>query len=837
MNKINTSKSFYHYYIKQEIIYDVPFILIKINEVGGSSNKEQFFDNRKIKNINYNNDNFRNFSYSSKIEHNSKVPTNETRNKLTTTSASVKILHFQHKKLNKSFIVKYIKEIIIFLICCVLCIYTVILIYQLNLVNNSYNIFLAFYSNYIQRDKLVNLYSTIISGFYYYSRLVDYSDYIQIDQYKKYIIESAQKYSGSFHTFYQNYIKYRFCLGKDLSSLYKNFNISKISVIWDEINYTNNYMNEVENIVHISTTSSINDDLEDILYDINNFFDSGFKNLTGKERRLKSEYIKILYYFSANMENTYIVFFQDIQNEINNAQDNYSNSSTFTCILIEIIGFFAIIFMISLCMIYLNNTNNNIYKDIANLFIDFTQNEEYTFKNNRDNYIILEKLLQLKFLINNFSVMAIDKYNKKIINTSMSIIDENKIEKSFISKDSKDNTIGKKITNEKEKEKNKKKQKMNKKETLTNNSINNITNNSIVNSKTQGKLLTTNSVNIISKLNQNIYNNKSNVSRSSLIHDTSVQNLTIKHNIKKEEEDNDILTSDKIDDKLKTIKISSIKLNLWILFLIMVILLVYTVVKIIMTMNYIKKTKQVFLDYSIVTFEYSMIIDYFNNLDLILINQDFGREDVLNQMQTKIEALFKKSEEVKKKSIAQYPNVYKVFSVLNRGDDEEAIKKELCQKDDICNQIFDSNFNIAKNGIDVGLRTVSQIIYNTYRDFIVVKDSVHEINKVKDFMTDNYLKVDVSLNFIFILVEDRCAEAFILDCNDLMNSFKKIIISFNIFVICFIVIGSLLITFFIIGQITKLSNIIDKSSVRITMSFCYIKEKNIGYSIKTSSII
>jgi hypothetical protein len=441
------------------------------------------------------------------------------------------------------------------------------------------------------------------------------------------------------------------------------------------------------------------------------------------------------------MQNTYVVFFQNIQNEINNEQDNYSSSSNLICIIIEIAGFLANIIMLSLCMRYLITSNNNIYKDIANLFIDLTQDEAYTFKNNRDNYIILEKLLKLKFLINNFSVMAIDKFNKKITNVSASIIDDNKIDKSFVSKESKDNTIGKKITNEKEKEKTKRKKRhhINTSDTLNNtntNTNNNITNNSLLNTKTQNKLLNTNSINVISKLNQNIYNDKSKISNNSLIQDSSIQNLGIN---KKQEEENDILTSDNIDEKIKTININLIRLNLWILLLLMVILLIYTVVKIIMNTNYIQKTQQVFIDYSIVTFEYSMIMNYFNNLGLILINKEFGREDVLDQMQTKIEAQFKKSEEVKKKSIAQYPNVYKLFSVLNNEEDKEQLKNELCKTEKNCLQIFDTNYNIAKSGIDVGLKTVSQIIYNTYKDYLEIKDEIDNIEKVKSyFMTTKF---------------------------------------------------------------------------------------------------
>ena len=830
-NNINDSNNMYHFYIKLEILYDIPFILIKFNEVGDSSiiniNKD-FLLKRKLHNIN---DNYENISITTSVkgDNNTKTPTNETRDR-SMTSALTKMLNFQRKiKINQSILEKHIKEIIFIFICCVLCVYIIILIYQLDVVKNCYNIFLAFYYNYIQRDRLVNLHSSIFSGYYYYADLVDYSDYIPIHQYQDYIVENAQKFSNSYHVFYEYYIKYRFSQGKDLSALYHYYNISKITVNWDEIKFISNYMTEAENIVHISTISSISDTLNNIKNDINNFFNSKFKNLSGKDRKLQSEYAWILYYFSANMEDSYIVFFENIQNEISNTQSNYSSSSRLICALIEIIGFLANILTLSLCIKYLKNSNNNIYKDIANLFIDFTQEEAYTFKNNKDNYIILEKLLQLKFLINNFCVKAIDKYNKKVLNASINIIEDNRIDKSIISKDS--SNKGKKILNEKE---NKKKHK-NSKDNV--NITNNTTNNSIINSKTQGKLLSTNSINIISKLNQNIYNNgKSNISKNSLIKDSSIQNLSI--NKKNEEEDNDILTSDKIDDKIKTIEIKLIQLNLWIIIFIIMILVIYTIVKIIMTINYIYKIKQAFKDYSIVTFEYSMIINYFNNLELILMNQQFGKEDVLNQMQVKIEAQFKQSEEVKKKSIQQYPNVHKLFSILNNEEDQEKLKSELCQTDFNCLQIFDSKYNIVKNGIDVGLKTVAQVIYDIYKDFLLIKDKIDEIGKIKTYFINEYFRqIDMSLNFLFVLVEDRCADAFIIDCNELIKTFNTIIISFNIFIIIFLALCSTIITLFIIGQLTKLSDLIDKSTVRLCTSIFSIKEKNIGYKIKTSSIL
>ena len=191
------------------MIYDVPFILIKFHEVGDPSvinlNKDNLLNVKKFININENNRNL-SINTSIKEDNNTKVLTNETKNK-SIISSSFKIIHFQHKiKVNQSFFEKYIKEIICFFICCLICAYIFILIYQLNVVNNCYNIFLAFYYNYVQRDRLVNLHSAIISGYYYFANLVDYSEYIPINKYQKYIIDNAQKFSESFHTFYQNYI-------------------------------------------------------------------------------------------------------------------------------------------------------------------------------------------------------------------------------------------------------------------------------------------------------------------------------------------------------------------------------------------------------------------------------------------------------------------------------------------------------------------------------------------------------------------------------------------------------------------------------------------------------
>ena len=83
------------------------------------------------------------------------------------------------------------------------------------------------------------------------------------------------------------------------------------------------------------------------------------------------------------------------------------------------------------------------------------------------------------------------------------------------------------------------------------------------------------------------------------------------------------------------------------------------------------------------------------------------------------------------------------------------------------------------------------------------------------------------------MVEDRCAEAFLEEANNLINSFKTIIISLNVFIIIFLAIISISLIFLIINRITMLLNLIKKSSMRISISINFLKEKTVESKNKT----
>ena len=377
-----------------------------------------------------------------------------------------------------------------------------------------------------------------------------------------------------------------------------------------------------------------------------------------------------------------------------------------------------------------------------------------------------------------------------------------------------------------------------------NNNINNINktnNNSLTISKSQNKLLNSVSVNLISKLNQNqnIPTDKSNINTSTkngLNNDTSTQNINkIKGN---EIDEENSLNIDTIFEKLKIMEINTTKFFIYLIVCLIIILMIYSIIKLFEAYDYFYKAKNLFNDYSIVTFEYSMIINYFNNLNIILINQPIGYEDLLENMQNRVEEQFKKSEEVKKKSLKNYPKITKIFDILNSAEDTYRIKDLLCQEEQACMVIFDSKYNVVQKGIDVGLKTVSQEVYNDFCDYKLLKNDIKELSDVqKYFIKEEFYQIDLSLKFLLSRVEDRCADAFLDEASDLIHSFKTVIISLNVFIIIFLTLISISLIVFIINRITRLINLIKKSSTRISISINSIKEKNFGSKTKSGTLL
>ena len=81
------------------------------------------------------------------------------------------------------------------------------------------------------------------------------------------------------------------------------------------------------------------------------------------------------------------------------------------------ITFFGVMFF------YLYQSNSMMFMNILNMFLDFTQEGAYSFKNHIDNFILIKKISEFNLLLVDFSLGILDKYNKKI--SSRSVISGN----------------------------------------------------------------------------------------------------------------------------------------------------------------------------------------------------------------------------------------------------------------------------------------------------------------------------------------------------------------------------------------------------------------------------
>ena len=188
-------------------------------------------------------------------------------------------------------------------------------------------------------------------------------------------------------------------------------------------------MDEADNIVHISRVGvEVGVNKMDINDDLDLFFNSRFKTINDTDKIVHSNYIIALYYFAKNYNKVYQSLFQDLQKEIQKDYHTYSSSSKKIYIMLECFGLMINIIFAGLIIFFLNESNKEIFRNILNLFIDNTQPDNiYTFKNHMDNVILIEKLNQFKYLMGNFNLNSLDKYNKVIpLNTAV-LLDQNKL--------------------------------------------------------------------------------------------------------------------------------------------------------------------------------------------------------------------------------------------------------------------------------------------------------------------------------------------------------------------------------------------------------------------------
>ena len=219
-------------------------------------------------------------------------------------------------------------------------------------------------------------------------------------------------------------------------------------------------------------------------------------------------------------------------------------------------------------------------------------------------------------------------------------------------------------------------------------------------------------------------------------------------------------------------------------------------------------------------------------MQLVLINQKLGRDDILDNIAKEIEEQNVKKTKIKAESLIHYEKVNELVKALNRKQNDTSIsnfKEILCESNKYCRKVLNSKYNIVNNGIDIALRAMIQVITNYYNDFQKLRNEINSFDYINEhFTTFKYRQVDLSLNYLLSLVEDRSAAAFLLEINDLIKNFDSTIISLDIVIIVFIFISSIFIVFVIITNLLDLADLVQKSTSRINKATSYIKIQNVS---------
>jgi len=864
----NTYDSYFDIEARISVLYDTPFYAFKLTEITKSTpGLQNLNDSASLNSPSIRSQKRVTFNSRTGGSNTQSVSLSASNNK--TISTKKKINNIQNNvKNNEIKCFKFIIYIIIGLLAILLIIYICIIFYQNNIISTGQNIFLGLYYNYYQRDKLLCLFSSILSSYYYLSDITNYTDshHLMNNTLLQGIMKSYSfDFQNSFHYFYTSYIDYKRNLNEPLTGLYTPRTMNKISTDWNNIRYESDYISEAEFISYSAHNAAL--DLDNIekakKEDCPQLFQATFnKSQENRNKKVVSNFIPCMYYLCINYNSQFYFYYQELQVESEKSFVNFSQGSKKIYIIIEVLGMMLYIAFFGVMFFYLYQSNSMMFKNILNMFLDFTQEGPYNFKNHIDNFILIKKISEFNLLLVDFSLGILDKYNKKISsrsvisgNLNMSL-DGNEVQgfgggiKSDKVKDDMDNI--KKDKDHKKSKKKEKKKEENKEKALNAKNQNTINNSTRIDTSKGG--LITSSTNNFNKLNNpaltlkktNI-NNSPNVSLNTNISTTNSQkNLTIgdKKAEKKEEIDDNSVTTDIILSKTQNKGILQIKLIIYAFVVLFLVILIYFFVKIIISIGFIDDIKNIFDDFGTVSFKYSMVYYYFNTLRVLLVVPTFTDEKIFHTMTDDLIEETNNINNVLNYRMKNYASTSILFNAFTRSQNDTSItniQEIICEDDLKCHNVLnDKTYNMLSDGIDVAINAMVQETQNLYNDYNKTYiDNIAMEDVSKRYINVKFKQVDINLNFVLSLVQERIYTAFLKDANDLTNKFQKEINIFNSCAIIYCCLLGVFVVIYVVNKIQRMTKVVEVSTMRLNRAFCFIKENNLGnqMNMQTNSFL
>ena len=371
------------------------------------------------------------------------------------------------------------------------------------------------------------------------------------------------------------------------------------------------------------------------------------------------------------------------------------------------------------------------------------------------------------------------------------------------------------------------------------------------NESSRGNLMISNSTNVkntFAKLNNSqLESQKAMANATSTIDNQKYGQKNANNNANKKEDLDDVqLNTDVILEKTENNGILQIAIIIYIFALLFLVILVYFFVKIFVSLGFINDIKNIFDDFGTVSYKYSMVYYYFNTIRVLLIVPNFTNEDIFKTMTNDLIEENDNINKVLNYRMVDYKSTAILFEAFSKkqGDSSINIEEIICLDDVKCKWVVNNDlYNMIIDGVDVAINAMVQQTQNTYNDYasILEKKTQKEIDEMKfSEVTENYVdekfkQVDVNLNFVLSLVQERIYKAFLEDVTTLKDKFQNQINIFNSMAIIYCVLLGFFVMIYVINKIKIMTSTVEVSTMRLNKAFCFIKENNLGNQINTQS--
>ena len=725
--------------------------------------------------------------------------------------------------INKVKLFDYINFMVIVILGSLFITFIIILFYQRNMVKSNHKSFLIYYYNYYQRDMLNELFSIMLSTYFHYLNITNYTDIMNESDFIDLLSTNSYQFQDSFHHFYDVYVTYKTQENHPINKIFEKKSCYKITSNFENDIVQIDYVDNAEYVALMSKYSSFSDKINNIIEDSEYLFLGNF--LKFPEQKTKTCFIQIFYFLCKNYYTIFYKIFNEIEEEVTLEFQQLSFKSKYTYVIIELVSFIILSAFFIIVLFFLHQTNQAIFRNILNMYINCTQDDNFNYKNRKDNLTLIKIISHFIVLINDFNSENLSKLysiingNNNLTFTNIggraSNINEAEIAKLFHDRrDSTNDKInGTNVSGSQA--------------SLINND--NLSSLNILNMQKSKNMEKQQSFHhhqknkIVKKLSldNKIYQNK-------IVEKSKMQKTTPNEN---QIEDTEKMSASLFVKKMENKGIKDIKISCFALLLLFLIEVVYFFVKIFISLDFITEIKGIFEDFGVLASRYSLIYHYFNSLRTFIIIPQFYNEEIFLDSDQIVELRNIKMENVINFKLTKYPTVNKFYnSILNvkieKGNEYEI--SFICNDDIKCKTIIESSkYNLFSGGLSIAVSSTLRQIINYYKDYQNSIKNVTNINDIKKYFIDKeYEQIDMNLNYVFYGVEKRIYEVFMTDLNSLVNKYNSIIEALNICAVIYCCIVAFTVMAFIIGYLRRITIRIEEATVRINNSFCYMVMRN-----------